>query len=102
MAARLLRMSVRSIALVSALTGVMSLAIGAHAALSTRALDTARATGQSRDAAKSASRLALVIGNGHYPDADAPLTQPLNDPWALRAALRRNGCDAALREDGST
>ncbi len=101
MAARLLRMSVRSIALVSALTGVMSLAIGAHAALSTRALDTARATGQSRDAAKSASRLALVIGNGHYPDADAPLTQPINDARALTAALRRNGFDVDIVEDGS-
>src|SRR5258708_4831539 len=101
MAARLLRMSVRSIALVSALTGVMSLAIGAHAALSTRALDTARATGQSREAAKSASRLALVIGNGHYPDADAPLTQPINDARALTAALRRNGFDVDIVEDGS-
>ena len=38
---------------------------------------------------RKASRLALVIGNGHYPDANAPLTQPINDARALTGALRQ-------------
>ena len=47
------------------------------------------------------SRLALVIGNGHYPDANAPLTQPINDARALTAALRREGFDVDVVEDAS-
>ena len=56
----------RTIAMVAALAGTVSLAIGAHAALSLRALDAAKAvsTEQSVDAARRASRIALVIGNG--------------------------------------
>ena len=49
----------------------------------------------------AASRLALVIGNGHYPDANAPLAQPINDARALTAALRRNGFDVDVVEDAS-
>ena len=84
---RQLRISRRSIAIAAALVGMVSLAIGAHAALNKRALDAAKAvaTEQSADAAKKASRIALVIGNGHYPDANAPLTQPINDARALTA-----------------
>ena len=80
-----------------------SLAIGAHAALSKRALDAAKvnATKQSGDAEKKASRIALVIGNVHYPDADAPLTQTINDARALTAALRRDGIDVDIVEDAS-
>src|SRR5882672_1954430 len=86
MTARPLRISGRSIALVSALASVMSLAIDAHAALSVRARDAAKAiaTDQPGEAAKRASRIALVIGNSHYPDADAPLTQPINDARGSR------------------
>src|ERR1700693_6352485 len=63
----------RSIAVAAALVGMVSLAIGAHAALNKRTLDASKAiaTGQSADAAKRAARIALVIGNGHYPDASA-------------------------------
>jgi uncharacterized caspase-like protein len=43
----------------------------------------------------------LVIGNGHYPDANAPLTQPINDARALTAALRSNGFDVDVVEDAS-
>src|SRR5258707_519567 len=70
----------RSVTIATALVGVVSLAIGANAALNKRALDTARAvvTEQSGEA-PNASRVALVIGNGHYPDANAPLAQPIND-----------------------
>jgi uncharacterized caspase-like protein len=100
---RQLRTSRRSIAIAAALGGVASLAIGAHAALSMRALDTAKAiaTDQNGGAVKKASRIALVIGNGHYPDADAPLAQPINDARALTAALRRNGFDVNVVEDAS-
>src|SRR5665213_4207465 len=92
---RPLALSSRSITMAAALMGVVSLAIGAHAALNMRALDAAKtiATEQDNDAGKQASRIALVIGNGHYPDANAPLTQPINDARALTASLRRNGFD---------
>jgi uncharacterized caspase-like protein len=98
-----LRISRRSIAVAGALVGMVSLAIGAHAALNKRALDAVKAiaTEQNGEAAKRASRIALVIGNGHYPDANAPLTQPINDARALTAALRSNGFDVDVVEDAS-
>src|SRR5882672_9743192 len=101
MTARPLRISGRSIAIAVALGSVASLAIGVHAAPSTRALDAAKAipAEQSGNAEKRASRIALVIGNSHYPDADAPLTQTINDARALTAALRRNGFDVDVVED---
>ncbi|MEA2920004.1 MAG: hypothetical protein QOJ15_12085 [Bradyrhizobium sp.] len=99
----LLQISRRPIALAAVLVGMVSLAIGAHAALSKRALDAAKAvaTEQSADAIRRASRIALVIGNGHYPDAAAPLAQPINDARALTAALRRHGFDVDVVEDAS-
>ena len=103
MTARQLRISPRSIAIAAALVGVVSLAIGAHAALNKAALDTAMiiATEQNGDAAKKPSRIALVVGNGHYPDADAPLNQPINDARGLTATLRHNGFDVDVVEDAS-
>ena len=99
----LLQISRRPIALAAVLVGMVSLAIGAHAALSKRALDAAKAvaTEQSADATRRGSRIALVIGNGHYPDAAAPLAQPINDARALTAALRRHGFDVDVVEDAS-
>ena len=98
-----LRISRRSIAVAAAFVGTVSLAIGAHAALNKRALEAARTTAaeQSGDAAKRASKIALVIGNGHYPDASAPLAQPINDARGLTEALRRNGFDVDVVEDAS-
>src|SRR6476469_4424187 len=100
---RQLRISRRSITIAAALACVVSLAIGAHAALNKRALDAAKAiaTEQSDGAGKRASKLALVIGNGHYPDANAPLAQPINDARALTSALRRDGFDVDVVEDAS-
>jgi uncharacterized caspase-like protein len=97
------RISRRSIAIAAVVAGTVSLAIGAHAALNMRALDAAKAvaTEQSTDAARKVSRLALVIGNGHYPDANAPLTQPINDARALSDALRHNGFDVDMLEDAT-
>ena len=92
----------RSVAVVAGLVGMVSLAIGAHAALNKRALDAAKAIGteQSADSGKQ-SRLALIIGNGHYPDASAPLNQPINDARALTATLRQSGFDVDVVEDAS-
>jgi uncharacterized caspase-like protein len=100
---RQLGISRRTVAVVAGLLGMVSLAIGAHAALNKRALDAAKAIGteQAGDAASQPSRLALVIGNGHYPDASEPLAQPINDARALTATLRGNGFDVDVVEDAS-
>ena len=98
-----LRISRRPIAVAAALVGMVSLAIGAHAALNKRVLaatNTAAAE-QSVDSAGKASRIALVIGNGHYPDANAPLAQPINDARGLTEALRHDGFDVDVVEDAS-
>ena len=92
----------RSITVAAALVGVVSLAIGAHAALNKRAMDAARAiASEQAGAAQKPSRIALVIGNGHYPDANAPLEQPINDARALTATLRHSGFDVDVVEDAS-
>ena len=100
-----LRISRRSVAIAAVLVGMVSLAIGAHAALNKRALDAAKAataSEQNSDATGTKpSRIALVIGNGHYPDANAPLTQPINDARALTASLRRYGFDVDVVEDAT-
>jgi uncharacterized caspase-like protein len=98
-----LHMSRRSLAIAAALAGTVSLAIGAHAALNMRAMDAAKAATieQVDSSAKRPSRLALVIGNGRYPDANAPLMQPINDARALTGALRHEGFDVDVIEDAS-
>src|SRR3954471_15438914 len=100
---RQLCISRRTVAVVAGLLGMVSLAIGAHAALNKRALDAAKAIGteQADGAATQPARLALVIGNGHYPDAAAPLEQPINDARALTATLRGSGFDVDVVEDAS-
>jgi uncharacterized caspase-like protein len=99
---RQLSVSRRSLTVATVLVGLVSLAIGAHAALNKRSLDAVRAAeaAQLNQAARP-SRVALVIGNGRYPDANAPLTQPINDARALTAALRREGFDVDVVEDAS-
>src|ERR1700761_7731373 len=99
-----LRLSRRSMIVSIALAGVVSLAIGAHAALSMRALDAAKAIASDQDNPVSphhAKRIALVIGNGHYPDAAAPLDQPINRARALTAHLRHNGFEVDVIEDAT-
>src|SRR3569832_2766820 len=90
-----LDLSRRTIAVAAALIGTVSLVIGAHAALNMRAIDAAKAvsTDQITGSIGQASRLALVIGNGHYPDASAPMTQSINDDRALSSSLRKHGFD---------
>jgi uncharacterized caspase-like protein len=82
---------------------MVSLAIGAHAALNNRAPDEAKVETEQRvdTMANGPSRIALVIGNGHYPDANAPLSQPINDARALAATLRQGGFDVDMVEDAT-
>jgi uncharacterized caspase-like protein len=94
----------RSIIIAAALTGLASVAIGIHAGPNNRSLNAAQATevlAQNSPAARPTARLALVIGNGHYPDAQAPLTQPINDARAIAAALRREEFDVDVLENAS-
>jgi uncharacterized caspase-like protein len=98
-----LHISRRTLAIAAGLVATVSLAIGAHAALSLRAVDAARAVGSDigTSSSKKVSRVALIIGNGHYPDASAPLAQPINDARALSASLRHDGFDVEVVEDAT-
>src|ERR1700761_9209502 len=92
----------RPLLVAACLAATVSLAIGANAALNKRAMDAASAvaTEQGATTAKG-SRLALVIGNGHYPDAGDPLTQPINAARPLSGGLPRDGFDVDVIEDAS-
>jgi len=94
-------LSRRSMTTIAALIGVVSLAIGAHAALNKRVgdVDPAKDAARIEGNGPTASRFALVIGNGRYPDASEPLIQPINDARALSGALRREGFDVDMIED---
>ncbi|MDU0955941.1 MAG: caspase family protein, partial [Bradyrhizobium sp.] len=103
MTARQPSFSRRSAVIAAALLCTVSLAIGANAALNKRSLEAPKSAAAERGVASTGNgaRLALVIGNGHYPDANAPLAQPINDARALTGALRRGGFDVDVVEDAS-
>jgi hypothetical protein len=46
-------------------------------------------------------RVALVIGNAKYPDAEAPLKEPINDARDIAAELKRQGFDVETAENFS-
>jgi uncharacterized caspase-like protein len=48
-----------------------------------------------------ATQLALIIGNGHYPDAAEPLHQPINDASGLADAMSQRGFDVDMVEDAT-
>ncbi len=50
-------------------------------------------------AAASAERFALVIGNAKYPDAEAPLKEPINDARAIADELKRDGFNVEIGEN---
>jgi lipoprotein NlpI len=50
-------------------------------------------------AAAAAERLALVIGNAKYPDAEAPLKEPINDARAVADELKRDGFSVEVGEN---
>ena len=100
---RQLGVSRRSVTIAAALAGMVSLALGAHAALYKRTPDAGegRRRRPEQRVEGGIQRIALVIGNGHYPDANAPLTQSINDARALTHTLRRDGFDVDVVEDAS-
>ena len=50
-------------------------------------------------AAAGADRIALVIGNSKYPDADAPLKEPVNDARSVADELKRDGFTVEVGEN---
>lgn len=101
-----LGVSRRSLVIVAAAVAtVISLGIGANAALNKMSNDARQAVsnvgGQAAVGIARTSRLALVIGNSRYPDANAPLAQPINDARALTVALRQDGFDVDVVEDAT-
>jgi Caspase domain/Tetratricopeptide repeat len=44
-------------------------------------------------------RIALVIGNAKYPDAEAPLKEPINDTRDVADELKRDGFDVDIGEN---
>jgi lipoprotein NlpI len=46
-------------------------------------------------------RVALVIGNAKYPDADAPLKEPINDARDVADELKRDGFNVDLLENAN-
>lgn len=93
------RVSRRTATLFAVMIGTLSLAIGAHAALYKRAADATKAAAASPVAVNGPTKVALVIGNSLYPDANAPLAQPGNDARALAATLQRDGFDVETVEN---
>ena len=49
--------------------------------------------------AAAAERFALVIGNAKYPDAEAPLKQPINDARDVADELKRDGFNVEIGEN---
>jgi Flp pilus assembly protein TadD len=47
----------------------------------------------------AADRFALVIGNAKYPDAEAPLREPINDARDVADELKRNGFNVDVGEN---
>ena len=87
------------LAVICSLIGVALLAIGANAALDLHTSEAAKVVPTKERA--SAIQLALIIGNGHYPDAAEPLHQPINDASDLADAMRRHGFDVDFVEDAT-
>src|SRR5712672_727228 len=50
-------------------------------------------------AAAGTDRFALVIGNAKYPDADAPLKEPINDARDVAEELKRDGFNVEIGEN---
>lgn len=98
----------RSLTIAAAATAaVISLGIGAHAALNKISNDARGIVSSIGDNGAGvtqtvrASRIALVIGNSKYPDANAPLSVTVNDARAMTAALRADGFEVDVVEDAN-
>ena len=87
------------LAVICSLVGVSLLAIGSNAALDLHASEAAKVV--STEERASAMQLALIIGNGRYPDAAEPLNQPINDARGLADAMRRHEFEVDVVEDAT-
>jgi Caspase domain/Tetratricopeptide repeat len=52
-------------------------------------------------ASAAGDRIALVIGNAKYPDADTPLKEPINDTRDVAEELKRDGFTVEVQENAS-
>ena len=85
------------------LTAAVSLGFGGYAALH-RAKNGVKLPVTAHEIDRTngkVARIALLIGNGLYPDAEAPLTQPIDDARALSPVLRRAGFYVIAVEDAT-
>src|SRR4029077_13668021 len=81
------------------LIGMALLAIGAQATLDLHTLDAPKVVPTVESV--GATQLALIIGNGNYPDAAEPLIQPINDASDLADAMRHRGFDVDMVQDAT-
>ncbi len=87
------------------LLGLVPVAFGISFALGKLAPDKAQAALEESRIVRPAiretasSRIALIIGNADYPDANQPLRHPVKDALALAEQLRRNGFDVDMQEN---
>jgi hypothetical protein len=90
---------------VAVFAGLISAGLGADAALNKLSLDLPGGVFSSSSATTGSavrpSRFALLVANARYPDASAPLAQPVNDARSLSTALRNDGFDVDLVVDAS-
>jgi lipoprotein NlpI len=73
---------------------IMKIRIALLALLTLSAAPVWQASAQER-----APRIALVIGNAKYPDAEAPLKEPINDARDIAAELKRDGFEVETGEN---
>jgi uncharacterized caspase-like protein len=81
------------------LIGATLLAIGTNAVSDPQTTEAVRVV--SPQEAAGANQLALIIGNGNYPDAFEPLNQPINDATGLAYVMRQHGFDVDVVEDAT-
>jgi uncharacterized caspase-like protein len=83
--------------------GLIPLAFGVSVGLERLAPEKAEAALSSAAPAAipegSGTRVALIIGNSEYPDANTPLRHPVRDAQALAEQLRRNGFEVDVRSN---
>lgn len=87
------------VGVICGLMSTASLAIGAHATLDVRTSEESRVV--FADESVGTTQLALIIGNGHYPDAAQPLNQPISDASSLADAMSRRGFSVDVVEDAT-
>ena len=76
---------------VAVLLGLLSTGLGKTRMEKTHRQPMSASSWFGESAPLDANRLALVIGNSNYPDADSPLPQMTRDAEGLTYALRKNG-----------